>query len=74
MCLNYLTMTDRLLDIPLPLYSKFDMHRKEHGISIGWIADKLVFSYHHTYRMLNGKLPITESNRKKFNELFNTNY
>ena len=62
------------IEVPIAASIKFDMERKKQGRSIQWIADYLVISYQHAYRILNNKVVLTENNRRKLNELLNVNY
>lgn len=52
----------------------FDNYIKKHWFTRSMIAVNLDISKHHLYEILKCHRPLTEKNRKKLNELLNTNF
>lgn len=55
-------------------YQNISHELKNRGISITFIAKKLKTDPSHLSRCLTGTSTLTEKNRKKINELLETNY
>lgn len=54
--------------------TKLRKHITDNGIKLSWVANKLQLSPTHLYLVLSKQRNLSEKNRKKLNELFNTDY
>lgn len=54
---------------PLITWQLFKKQLRLQGKTYIWLAAMMNLSYHHTYRLLNGMMPITENNYNILKEL-----
>jgi len=52
----------------------FSNHIKSNGISTKWVAMQIDLNFSHLYKILKSQRPLTEKNKAKLNELFNTDF
>ena len=56
------------------IHSKWKMLLKERGVKQNWLASKTGISQFHISNILCGRVTITESNKRKINDVLNVDF